>query len=150
MTTSRQIDDIPKEKNRIKIAIVEDHTLLRESLIKSLNEAFDIQVVFDASNGVEFFELLKKKKISLKGTADLINISGGDARKLLSQRVEVELGVRRGSEVQVVKGLALDDTVVVAGQQRLQRDGTAVRVLDMSRPAPGAPAAPAAPARTGG
>jgi membrane fusion protein (multidrug efflux system) len=71
----------------------------------------------------------------------------GDARKLLSQRVEVELGVRRGAEVQIVKGLALDDTVVVAGQQRLQRDGTAVRVLDMSRPAPGAPAAPA---RTGG
>ena len=65
MTTSRQIDDIPKEKNRIKIAIVEDHTLLRESLIKSLNEAFDIQVVFDASNGVEFFELLKKKKINI-------------------------------------------------------------------------------------
>ena len=36
-------------------------------------------------------------------------------------------------------GLSVDDTVVVAGQQRLQRDGTAVRVVDMSRAgAPGA------------
>ena len=60
----------------------------------------------------------------------------GDARKMVSQRVEVEVGVRRGAEVQVVKGLALNDTVVVAGQQRLLRDGTVVRVLDMSRPAP--------------
>jgi membrane fusion protein (multidrug efflux system) len=67
----------------------------------------------------------------------------GDARKMVSQRVEVEVGVRRGSDVQVVKGLALDDTVVVAGQQRLLRDGTVVRVLDMGRAAPAA--APAAP-----
>jgi membrane fusion protein (multidrug efflux system) len=69
----------------------------------------------------------------------------GDARKMVSQRVEVEVGVRRGADVQVVKGLALDDTVVVAGQQRLLRDGTVVRVLDMGRPAPAA-----APAATGG
>lgn len=69
----------------------------------------------------------------------------GDARKMVSQRVEVEVGVRRGAEVQVVKGLALNDTVVVAGQQRLLRDGTVVRVLDMGRAAP----APA-PAATGG
>lgn len=69
----------------------------------------------------------------------------GDARKMVSQRVEVEVGARRGSDVQVVKGLALDDTVVVAGQQRLLRDGTVVRVLDMGRAAPAA-----APAATGG
>ncbi|MFN7121770.1 MAG: efflux RND transporter periplasmic adaptor subunit [Hydrogenophaga sp.] len=57
----------------------------------------------------------------------------GDARKTVSRRVEVQLGVRRGAEVQVTGGLSVDDTVVVAGQQRLQRDGTAVRVVDMSR-----------------
>jgi len=63
----------------------------------------------------------------------------GDARKTVSRRVEVQLGVRRGAEVQVTGGLSVDDTVVVAGQQRLQRDGTAVRVVDMSRAgAPGA------------
>ena len=63
----------------------------------------------------------------------------GDARKTVSRRVEVQLGVRRGAEVQVTNGLSVDDTVVVAGQQRLQRDGTAVKVVDMSRAgAPGA------------
>jgi membrane fusion protein, multidrug efflux system len=56
----------------------------------------------------------------------------GDARKRVSRRVEVELGVRRGAEVQITKGLKEGDTVVVAGQQRLQRDGTAVRVIDMA------------------
>jgi len=34
--------------------------------------------------------------------------------------------------------VAEGDTVVVAGQQRLQKDGTAVRVVEMSRP-PGGP-----------
>ena len=65
----------------------------------------------------------------------------GDAKKMVSRRVEVELGVRRGAEVEVVKGLAAGATVVVAGQQRLQRDGTVVRVVDMARAA--APAAAA-------
>lgn len=66
----------------------------------------------------------------------------GDARKRVSRRVEVELGVRRGAEVQITRGLKEGDTVVVAGQQRLQRDGTAVRVVDMAAGA--APPAPAA------
>lgn len=65
----------------------------------------------------------------------------GDAKKMVSRRVEVELGVRRGAEVEVVKGLEAGATVVVAGQQRLQRDGTVVRVVDMARAA--APAAAA-------
>jgi membrane fusion protein (multidrug efflux system) len=64
----------------------------------------------------------------------------GDARKLVSRRVEVEVGVRRGSSVQIVKGISPADTVVVAGQQRLQRDGTAVRVVDMARVAVPPPA----------
>ncbi len=57
----------------------------------------------------------------------------GDAKKLASRRVEVEVGVRRGSDVEVVKGLSAGTTVVVAGQQRLQRDGTVVKVVDMAR-----------------
>lgn len=66
----------------------------------------------------------------------LVNEEGeGDAKKWVSRRAEVELGVRRGSTVQIVKGVTPADTVVVAGQQRLQRDGTAVRVVDMARAA---------------
>lgn len=67
----------------------------------------------------------------------------GDARKLVSRQTEVELGARRGAEVQIVRGIAATDTVVVAGQQRLQQDGTVVRVVDMSRSV-AAPEAPAA------
>ncbi len=63
----------------------------------------------------------------------------GDAKKLVSRRVEVEAGVRRGAEVQIVKGVSAGDTVVVAGQQRLQRDGTAVRVVNMARTTEAAP-----------
>ena len=58
----------------------------------------------------------------------------GDGAKLVSRRTEVQLGVRRGAQVQVTSGLAEGDTVVVAGQQRLQKDGSPVRVVDMSRP----------------
>ena len=58
----------------------------------------------------------------------------GDGAKLVSRRVEVQLGVRRGAQVEIVQGVSEGETVVVAGQQRLQRDGTPVRVVDMSRP----------------
>jgi membrane fusion protein, multidrug efflux system len=58
----------------------------------------------------------------------------GDGAKLVSRRSEVQLGVRRGAQVQITQGVAEGDTVVVAGQQRLQKDGTRVRVVDMSKP----------------
>ena len=73
----------------------------------------------------------------------------GDAAKLVSRRTEVQLGVRQGAQVQVLAGLAAGDTVVVAGQQRLQRDGTAVRVVDMNKPGGGPRAAGGAPAGAG-
>ncbi len=61
----------------------------------------------------------------------LIETEGeGDAIKRLSRRAEVQLGLRRGAQVQITSGLAAGDTVVVAGQQRLQKDGTAVRVVE--------------------
>ncbi|MDO9571608.1 MAG: efflux RND transporter periplasmic adaptor subunit [Hydrogenophaga sp.] len=69
----------------------------------------------------------------------------GDAARLVSRRTEVQLGVRQGAQVQVLAGLAAGDTVVVAGQQRLQRDGTAVRVVDMNKPGGGPRAAGGAP-----
>ena len=83
----------------------------------------------------------------------------GDAKKLTSRKVEVKLGARNNSQVQLISGVAEGDTVVVAGQQRLQKDGTEVRVVDMSgppggkkgppggKPPEGAPAPAAAPAK---
>lgn len=69
----------------------------------------------------------------------------------VSKRTEVKLGIRRPGRVEVLDGLTPGDTVVVAGQQRLQKDGTALRLVEMGRSggtaAPAtAPAAPAAPA----
>jgi membrane fusion protein (multidrug efflux system) len=65
--------------------------------------------------------------------------------RFVSQRQEVKLGVRRQGKVEVVDGLSLGDTVVVAGQQRLQTDGSPVRVVELGRSG-GKPAASASAA----
>lgn len=68
--------------------------------------------------------------------------------KFVSQRQEVQLGVRRAGQVEILAGLAVGDTVVVAGQQRLQKDGSPVRVVELGKPAgkPASAPAPGAPA----
>jgi multidrug efflux pump subunit AcrA (membrane-fusion protein) len=77
------------------------------------------------------------------------NMSGFvDGKRLVSQRVEVKLGIRRPGRVEITEGLQETDTVVVAGQQRLQRDFTPVRVIELGRP-PGAPGAGAGGAPSG-
>jgi membrane fusion protein (multidrug efflux system) len=53
----------------------------------------------------------------------------------VSQRVEVKIGIRRPGQVEILDGLEEGDTVVTAGQHRLQRDGSPVKVLDLKRPA---------------
>ncbi len=63
-------------------------------------------------------------------------VPGADKDGLVSQRVAVEVGIRRPGRVEILKGLDEGDTVVTAGQQRLQKDGTAVKVLDTGRAAP--------------
>ena len=68
-------------------------------------------------------------------------VPGDKPDTLVSQRVAVKVGLRQPGKVEIVEGLELDDTVVVAGHQRLQKEGTPVRVVDMSRPGGGKPAA---------
>jgi membrane fusion protein, multidrug efflux system len=43
-------------------------------------------------------------------------------------RAEVRTGLRRAAKVEIVEGLQLGDTVVTAGQLRLSKDGTPVRI----------------------
>ena len=70
--------------------------------------------------------------------------------KWVSKRVEVAIGIRRPGQVEILTGLAEGDTVVLAGQQRLQKDGTAVRVVELGRPGgAGKPPTPGAPANPG-
>lgn len=73
-------------------------------------------------------------------------VDGPDGQARVSQRTEVKVGLRSPGKVEILEGLAQGETVVVAGQQRLQRDGTAVRVVDVSaaaRQGGGAAGAPA-------
>ena len=69
--------------------------------------------------------------------------------KLVSQRVEVKLGMRRGGQVEITEGLAEGDTIVVAGQQRLQKDGSPLRVVELGRGSANAASAPASAASAG-
>ena len=70
-----------------------------------------------------------------------------DGKRLVSQRTEVKIGIRRPGRVELTDGVAEGDTVVIAGQQRLQRDNSPVRIVDLGRPAgPGG----AAPSNTAG
>lgn len=46
-----------------------------------------------------------------------------------AMRTEVQTGMRRDAKVEILQGLQLGDTVVIAGQIRLSRDGTPVRIL---------------------
>jgi membrane fusion protein, multidrug efflux system len=62
--------------------------------------------------------------------------------KFVSQRQEVKLGVRRQGKVEITEGVVEGETVVLAGQQRLQRDGTALRIVELGRPPQGAASAP--------
>jgi len=68
--------------------------------------------------------------------------------KLVSQRVEVKLGIRRGGQVEITEGLAEGETVVIAGQQRLQKDGSPLRVVELGR-GPANPASAPASAASG-
>ncbi len=61
----------------------------------------------------------------------------------VSKRQEVKLGVRRQGKVEVTEGLTEGQSIVVAGQQRLQRDGTAVRIVEVGKPGASNPASAA-------
>ena len=78
-------------------------------------------------------------------------VDGPDQDTRIARRVEVKVGVRQPGKVEITDGLVAGDVVVTAGQQRIQKDGTPVRVLDL-RGANGNPtaAAGAAPANGAG
>jgi membrane fusion protein, multidrug efflux system len=66
--------------------------------------------------------------------------------RFVSQRREVKLGSRMQGKVEVTEGLEQGQTIVVAGQQRLQRDGSPLKVIELGKPAGAAPATAAASA----
>ena len=60
-------------------------------------------------------------------------VPGPNKDELISERVTVKIGIRQLGRVEILEGLSMGDSVVVAGQQRLQKEGTVVRVLDASQ-----------------
>jgi membrane fusion protein (multidrug efflux system) len=58
---------------------------------------------------------------------------GGEAGTKLAQRVEVKVGLRRPGRVEITDGLQAGDLIVTAGQQRIQKDGMAVRVIELGQ-----------------
>jgi membrane fusion protein (multidrug efflux system) len=79
--------------------------------------------------------------------------AGADGKpEQTSQRVEVKTGLRRAGKVEIIEGIAANDVVVTAGQQRVQRDGQPLRVVELGRPAQphGAAGAPAGKSSQGG
>ncbi len=75
-------------------------------------------------------------------------VAGPEEGSQVAKRTTVRLGARTPGFVEVVEGLAPGDVVVTAGQQRLQRDGTAVRVVELGQPSAGRSAAGAEPPAT--
>lgn len=47
-----------------------------------------------------------------------------------AQRTEVKTGLRRDAKVEIVEGLQIGDMVITAGQMRISKDGTPVRIAE--------------------
>ena len=78
-------------------------------------------------------------------------LKGATEQTRITQRVEVKVGLRSPGKVEILQGLEADDTVIKTGQQRVQKDGTVVTVVDLAnarteRPAVPQPAVTATPA----
>lgn len=62
-------------------------------------------------------------------------VDGRDKDSQISQRTEVKVGIRRPGKVEILEGLVEGDVVIIAGQQRVQKDGMSVKVMDLAKPA---------------
>lgn len=74
----------------------------------------------------------------------VIKLNGEPGAQRTTQRVEVKVGARRAGRVEILSGVQAGETVVTAGQQRVQRDGTPVSVVEVARAGPAGQATPAA------
>ena len=71
-------------------------------------------------------------------------VEGKEPGSKVTRRTPVQLGVRSPGWVEVLDGLSAGDLVVTAGQQRIRKDGTEVRVVELGKQGNGGTAAPAA------
>ena len=84
-------------------------------VLKALDEKDLVQLLHQA---LEKDEVLKQYKIELKETTALLNISGGDARKLLNL-LELVVDGFKASPAGRVEGVITDDLVIHVAQKRI-------------------------------
>ncbi len=74
-------------KKCIRIAIAEDHDLMRQGLVSLLDGEDNISVVFDVENGALLFDELKKKRVDvILLDLEMPVINGHQALKILAER----------------------------------------------------------------
>lgn len=74
-------------KKPIKIAIAEDHELVRQGMVALMREEQDINVVFDVSNGAELLERLKKNKVDIVLLdLEMPVVNGHQALKIITEK----------------------------------------------------------------
>ena len=74
-------------KKPIRIAIAEDHDLVRQGMVALLKEEKDISLVFDVSNGSELIEQLKKNKVDvILLDLEMPVVNGHQALKIIAER----------------------------------------------------------------
>lgn len=76
-------------------------------------------------------------------------LDGPSEKTRTTRRVEVKVGLRSPGKVEILQGLTPEDTVVRTGQQRIQKDGTVVTVVDLTNGSAARPTGEQAPASTG-
>lgn len=54
-----------KQNHIVRVAVVEDHTLVRQTLVYTLKKEAQVVVAFHAANGLDFIELLPKHDIDV-------------------------------------------------------------------------------------
>jgi membrane fusion protein (multidrug efflux system) len=59
-------------------------------------------------------------------------LEGPNEQTRTTKRVEVKVGLRSPGKVEILEGLEPGDTVVATGQQRVQRDGTVVSMMNLA------------------
>jgi NarL family two-component system response regulator LiaR len=73
--------------NKIKILIVDDHPMMREALLTALNEEADMQVIGEASNGIEGLKLAEERRPDVI-LMDLL-MAGVDGLEVIARICEV-------------------------------------------------------------
>jgi membrane fusion protein (multidrug efflux system) len=113
-------------------------TIPEEAIVPQGGRQFVIKVVQQTQEQAKALADAAKQAASAasapSGTTPASQAVFVDGKRLVSQRAEVKIGIRRPGRVEITEGLTEGDTVVVAGQQRLQRDATPVRVVELGRP----------------